>query len=253
MSQFLDAARNALRESEKVILKHFDTGVAVQTKADQSPVTIADQEAERIIRSVIHDAFPEHGFLGEETGASDTDSEYVWIVDPIDGTRNYSRGIPLYGTLIALMQKGELMLGAMNMPSLREEVYAEKGRGAYLNGKSIHVSSVTNFNSAYLSTGGLKKNYGTPLDTIVGSLVGDAWSDKAFGDCWNFSLVAQGKLDVVVDTKIRIWDVASAKVIIEEAGGKLTDLAGKEITPEVTSVIATNGLLHNTVVSYFES
>lgn len=253
MSEFLTTAVKAARKAERVILKHFDTGVAVETKPDNSPVTIADKEAERIIKKTILGRFPDHGFLGEETGESDADSEYVWVVDPIDGTKNYVRGIPLFGTLIALMKNDELVLGVINMPVLKELSYAEKGQGAYCNDKPVSVSAIAELKGAYVGFGGVKKFQQKGMADTLLSITDAVWSDRGLGDCWSYALVARGKLDALIDVKIKIWDVAAPAVIIEEAGGKFTDLYGRAINRDVTSVVATNGLLHDEVLDYFRS
>lgn len=251
MSEFLDTAIRAAREAEGVILRHFDTNVDVERKEDGTEVTIADREAEKTIRNVIASVFPEHGFLGEETGRSDSDSEYVWVVDPIDGTRNYTRGIPLFGTLIALMKHDELVLGVVNMPALGELSHAEKGRGAYCNGAPVSVSTVESLKDAYVSFGGVKKFVDKGITDTLYALAGSVRGDRGLGDCWSYALIARGKLDALVDATIKIWDVAAPAVLIEEAGGRLTDLEGKKINRNITSVIATNGHLHEEVLRYF--
>lgn len=253
MSEYLDTAIQAAREAEKVILKYFDSGVAVERKEDNTEVTIADKEAEKIIRNVVTQKFPDHGFLGEETGERDVDSEYTWVVDPIDGTRNYSRGIPLFGTLIALMKDDDLILGVINMPVLEELSYAEKGKGAYCNEKLIHVSKAAKLKDAYVSFGGVKKFVNMNITDELVSLAGTVFADRGLGDCWSYALMARGKLDALIDPTIKIWDVAAPAILIEEAGGKLTDLNGNLIDRNVTSVIATNSLLHEEVLEYFKS
>ena len=253
MSEFLDTAIEAARKAEDIIFKHFDTGVSVETKPDNSPVTVADREAERIIKEIVLGRFPDHGFLGEETGENREKSEYTWIVDPIDGTKNYVRGIPLFGTLIALMKNEEVVLGVVNMPVLKELSYAERGNGAFHNGERIHVSGVSSLNDAYVGFGGVKKFQQKGMTKELLSITNATRSDKGLGDCWSYTLIARGKLDALVDATIKIWDVAAPSIIIEEAGGMITDLTGKAIGRDTTSVIATNGFLHGAVLAYFNS
>jgi histidinol-phosphatase len=252
MSEFLEAALQAAHEAESVILKHFEAGVSAEKKPDESPVTIADKEAERIIKEYLLGRFPEHGFLGEETGETNPDSSYTWIVDPIDGTRNYSRGVPIFGTQIALMHDDELILGVSNAPALKELAYAEKGKGAQLNGRSLRVSKVERLEDAFVSFGGIKSFQKDKTTENLLSLLADSWGDHGFGDFWSYTLVAQGVMDVMVNARINVWDVAAAKVIIEEAGGTVTDLSGNPISKKTASAVGTNGHLHGKVLRYFE-
>lgn len=144
MSDYLKVAIEAAKAAEPTILNYFSKETSIDLKEDQSPVTVADKESEQIIRGVISNAFPDHGFLGEEGNNTNSDTEYLWIIDPIDGTRNYIREIPLFATEIALMKNGELILGVSNAPALKELMYAEKGFGAYLNDELVKVSEVSN-------------------------------------------------------------------------------------------------------------
>jgi len=252
MNKFLTIALEAARESEKVILEYFDeSGVSVEMKSDNSPVTVADKKAEHVIHEVVRSYFPDHGFLGEETGESDTNSEYTWIVDPIDGTRNYSHGIPIFDTQIALMKGEELILGVSNAPALRELLYAEKGKGAYCNDAKIHVSSVQDIDKAFISFGGIRHFEQKKLTVGLVSLANAVNGDHGFGDFWSYTLVARGSMDIMIDPKVNIWDVAALTVILEEAGGVMTDTAGGPITKKVQSVIASNGILHARALSYF--
>ena len=151
----LKTAITAAKAAEEVVMHYFGDDIERRLKSDQTPVTKADEEAEHVIAETIRSQFPEHGFLGEETGRSDTDSSCCWIVDPIDGTKNYVRGIPLFGTQIALMRNGRLELGVSNLPVMGELLYAERGQGAYLNEVQIHVTSQNSLADAQISFGGL--------------------------------------------------------------------------------------------------
>ena len=143
--QFLAVALEAVDGAEEVIDKYYLDDIRATLKADQSPVTIADKEAERVIRQVISESFPEHGVLGEEDGQTASSSEYLWVIDPIDGTKNYMRKVPLFATQLALMKNGEVVVGVSNAPALGELMYARKGGGTYLNGEKAQVSGIDRF------------------------------------------------------------------------------------------------------------
>jgi histidinol-phosphatase len=253
-SKFLTVALEAARKSEKIIMKHFREGIETRLKEDGTPVAVADVEAENIILQTIKKHFPDHGFLGEESGRSGQDhgSGYLWVIDPIDSTKNYERGMSAFATQIALMKDNELVLGVSNAPALGELMYAEKNRGAYLNENRIRVSSLKNIPNTFMSFGGLKyfdkQNKMSPLI----SLSKDTRGSKGFGDFWSYHLLAQGKIDIMIEAGTKIWDIAACKVIVEEAGGKVTDLNGESINTDTTSVLATNGLIHDKILKYFK-
>lgn len=251
MSEFLTVAIDAARKAEEVIMRYYSDDIRATLKEDQSPVTVADTEAERVIVEILRTAFPRHGFLGEESGSSDRAAEYVWIIDPVDGTKNYVRKIPIFGTQIALMKNGELILGVSNAPALKEFAYAERGSGAYLNDAKLRVSPVTDLRRAYASFGNLQYFEEQRLVPQLLALVKTVNGRRGFGDFWAFHLLAQGKIDIVVEAHVKIWDIAAAKVIVEEAGGAVTDIVGGPIEKDTTTVIATNGALHEDVVRFF--
>lgn len=250
MEKFLQAALEASKKAELVIMKYFSDEVRSALKPDQTPVTIADQEAERIIIRTIKKHFPKHGFLGEETG-EENPSEYTWIIDPIDGTKNYIRKLPFFGTQIALMRNGELILGVSNAPALKEIAYAIKGEGAFLNLKPIRVSNVSSLKDAFVCYGNIRYfDRQNCLDRLA-KLAKDTFHAREYGDFWMYHLLAQGKIDVAIEAEDKIWDIAACKVIVEEAGGKVTQIDGKPLRKESTSIIATNGKIHDDVVKYF--
>ena len=252
-SQFLEVALEAAKNAEEIITAYYtgDT-IKVEMKADETPVTLADRGAEKAIRETIKEAFPDHGFLGEEYGVEKGDSPYLWIIDPIDATKNYIRKIPIFGTQIALMKGEELILGVSNAPLLNELLYAETGGGAFLNGEPITVSSVTQPEDAMVCHGGLKWFVEKGTFPGVYNLINDAARTRGFGDFYMYHLVASARADAVVEAAISIWDIAAITVIVREAGGKVTDIQGQPITKETASLIATNGVLHNTVLDYFK-
>ncbi len=251
-SQFLTVALEAAKNAEDIITAYYtgDT-MKVELKEDETPVTLADRGAEKAIRETIKQAFPDHGFLGEEYGIEEGDSPYVWIIDPIDATKNYIRKIPIFGTQIALMKGDELILGVSNAPLLNELLYAEAGKGAFWNGEPITVSSVTQPEDAMVCHGGLKWFVENGTFPGIYNLINDVARTRGFGDFYMYHLAASGRADAVVEAAISVWDIAAITVIVREAGGKVTDIHGQPITKDTVSLIATNGVLHNTVLDYF--
>ena len=250
-SQFLTVALEAAKNAEEVITAYYSDGIKVELKDDETPVTLADRGAEKVIRDTISRAFPDHGFLGEEFGTQEGTSPYMWIIDPIDATKNYIRKIPIFGTQIALMKGDELILGVSNAPLLNELLYAEAGGGAFLNGEPIQVSDVSQSKDAMICHGGL--NWFTEKGTFPGiyNLINNTARSRGFGDFYMYHLVASARADVVVEAAISIWDIAAITVIVREAGGKVTDIQGQPVTKETASLVATNGVLHSTVLNYF--
>lgn len=252
-SQFLTVALKAAKNAEEIITAYYTSdAMKVELKADETPVTRADTEAEKAIRETIKQAFPDHGFLGEEYGTEEGTSPYLWIIDPIDATKNYIRKIPIFGTQIALMKGEELILGVSNAPLLNERLYAEAGDGAFLNGVPIQVSNVTQPTNAMVCHGGLK--WFTEKDVLTGmcALINDAARSRGFGDFYMYHLVASARADAVIEAAISVWDIAALTVIVREAGGKVTDMQGEPITTETTSMVATNRVLHSAVLNYFK-
>ncbi|MEZ5584037.1 MAG: inositol monophosphatase family protein [Candidatus Competibacteraceae bacterium] len=244
----LQTAIQAARAAEEVIKHYYRSDLGVRLKADQSPVTVADIETEQAIRQVLQQAFPGYGFYGEETGKNRADAEHVWLVDPIDGTKSFIRGYPFFSTQIALMRGNELILGVSNAPLFNELAYAEIGRGAFLNGESLQVSDIGTLDAATLSFGNLKTLAGEHRWSGIGELIRQCNRTRGYGDFYHYHLLAAGKLDIVIESDINILDVAALSVIIREAGGQVTDLAGQPLSLETKTILASNGLLHDTVL-----
>jgi histidinol-phosphatase len=246
-SDFLRTALDAARAAEPIIMQHFGPHVAHEAKADGSPVTAADRAAEEIIRATISARHPDHAFLGEEFGHTGW-SDHVWIIDPIDGTKNFMTGIPMFGTQIALMVKGELVLGVSNCPALRELAYGEKGRGAFLNDQPIRVSDVARIRDARISFGGI--NYFGKIGREPGMLriLNQSRRVRAFGDCWAYHLIASGRFEANLEAQIRIWDIAAAAAIVEAAGGRAADIDGNPVTTDIRTFIASNGRVHDELI-----
>ena len=252
ISEFLTVAIDAAKNAEDIITKYYNESfLKVELKSDETPVTRADTEAEKAIRETIKNAFSDHGFLGEEFGSEVGTSPYTWIIDPIDATKNYIRKIPIFGTQIALMRDNDLVLGISNAPLLNELLYAEKGKGAFLNGEPIQVSNVSQPSDAMICHGGLKWFVEKETFSGIYNLINDTARSRGFGDFYMYHLVASGRADVVVEAAISIWDIAAITVIVREAGGTVTDIQGEDISRQTDSLIATNGFLHNTILDYF--
>lgn len=246
-SPLLQLALDAARAAEPIIMRHYGPNVAHELKGDGSPVTPADRAAEEIIRQTISERFPDHAFLGEEFGTSGS-SDHVWIIDPIDGTKNFMTGIPIFGTQIALMRRGELILGVSNCPALGELCYGEKGNGAFLNGQPVLVSSVSAVSDARISFGGQNYFRNIGRDDGMLRLIHASRRVRGFGDCWAYHLIASGRFEANVEARIRIWDIAAAAAIIEAAGGRATDIDGNPVTSEIRTFIASNGRIHDEIV-----
>ena len=232
-------------------MKYYSDEIGVKLKDDETPVTIADREAEKVIIETIKSNFAWHSILGEEYGNDSATSEYTWIIDPIDGTKNYIRKIPFFATEIALMKNNELILGVSNAPAMNELLYAEKGKGAFCNNKKIRASSRKELADSFMSFGGINWFENLNLIPNLLKLSNSVQGRRGFGDFWGYHLLAQGKIEVMVEADIKIWDIAALAVIVEEAGGKVTDLSGKAITKDTRTVLATNGFLHDEALEVF--
>lgn len=252
-SQYLQVALKAAKAAQEVINKYYLGQFDIEIKSDQSPVTIADVETEKTIRSIILDAFPDHGFYGEETGKVNEDADYNWLIDPIDGTKSFVRQYPFFSTQIALMYKGEIIMGVSNAPAFGEMAWAEKGAGAYLNGDLIHVSDIDTLAKSTLSLGNIATLAGSDKWTKTGELIQQVHRIRGYGDFYHYHLLASGKIDIVLESDVNILDIAALSVIVNEAGGTFTDLDGGELTLDTRSVMASNGKLQKTVADFLDA
>ena len=247
-SIYLAAALEAARAAADVVRHYYQSNLAITIKADKSPVTEADVETEKTIRAILAAKFPQHGFYGEETGSSALDAEYVWIVDPIDGTKAFVREYPMFSTQIALMHKGRLIVGVSSAPVYGELAFGEIGVGAWLNDAPIHVSTVGEIEAAALSTGNLKTLATGPQWPAFGRLVGRLSRIRGYGDFLHYHLLASGRIDAVVESDVNVLDVGACAVIVEAAGGRFTSLGGGAFGIDGQDVLATNGRLHQQVL-----
>ena len=243
----LDAAIDAARTAGRIALGYYRGRFDVMLKADQTPVTLADQESERAIVEILGKAFPEFGFLGEEFGAKGP-QERRWIIDPIDGTRNFVRRIPVWATLIGLEEAGEITAGVVYNPVTDEMHAARRGGGAFLNGERIRVS-VTNAldDATFLHAGlGIVRKAGW-WDGFA-RLIDGTLSQRGFGDYLGYALVAAGKAEIYAELDLKPWDLAPCKILLEEAGGRFTDFDGRPTIYSGTA-LASNGLLHDAALA----
>ena len=247
-SERLDAALAAASAAADLIRSAYAGEIAARAKADGSPVTDTDLAAEAAIRAIIEARFPLDGFYGEESAAARLDAEYVWIVDPIDGTKSFVRRYPMFSTQIAVMHRGRIELGVSSAPVFGEVAWAERGAGARLGGAPLAVSRVAALERATLSTGNLRSLAGGPRWPALGRLVTRLDRIRGFGDFLHYHLLAAGKIDAVLESDIHVEDIAAHCVIVEEAGGRVTDLNGAPIRLETRSILATNGVLHDSIL-----
>jgi histidinol-phosphatase len=245
----LQAALDAAAEAAVIARSLYQHNIEVHIKADKSPVTEADIRCETAIRKILESRFPAYGFFGEETVSRGLDAENLWLVDPIDGTKAFVREYPMFSTQIALMRRGEIVLGVSSAPVYGELAYAERGCGAYLNGKPLRVSAIATLESAALSAGNLKSLAAGSRWGRYGTLVAQVGRIRGYGDFLHYHLLAAGKIDAVVESDVSILDIAACVAIVSEAGGLFTDLGGAPITLQSNSVLATNGHLHAPVLA----
>lgn len=243
----LNVARAAADAAAVLIRQAYRGRFTVQTKADATPVTEIDIAAERAIREVIGTAFPDHAFYGEELGRGDTTAEYLWLIDPIDGTKAFVRGYPMFSVQIALMHRGELVLGVSCAPCWNggagETAWAVKGQGAWLDGERLAVSTVDRLGQCTLSLGNLARLAASPAWAELGRLIPQLHRIRGYADFLHYHLLASGRIDAVVESDVNILDIAALVVIVQEAGGRFTQLDGQPVGLHTTTVLATNGRL----------
>ena len=256
MRAWLDVAMDACDEADELALRHFRQDLHIETKPDRTFVTQADTAIERAIRTRIGDLFPEHGLVGEEYGVQDGAGDVRWIIDPIDGTHNYMRGVPLFGTLLGVEAAGELVLGVCSAPALAQRWFAWRDGGAWetrlVDGtwvrdavRRLVVSGISRLEDAQLLYSSVPQLIDSGQVPGFPRLIREIWRDRGFGDFWGYALVAGGMAEGMVEIGCKSWDLAGPAVLIAEAGGRLTNLDGELDIYSEGLVLASNGLLHD--------
>ena len=254
--EWLAFALTCADAADTLALEHFRRDLVIETKPDRTFVTQADTAIERLIRGRIGAAYPDHGLVGEEYGTEDGSGTVRWYIDPIDGTHNFMRGVPLFGTLLAVEADGDVVVGVMSAPALGERWYATRGGGSWAVGalgpaagtpRRIGVSKVSAIADSQVL-------YASPLDIEASgeapgfdALIRSAWRDRGFGDFWGYALVAEGAAEAMIEVGPNSWDLAAPSIVVEEAGGRMTDIHGVRSIHN-GSALATNGLLHDRVI-----
>jgi histidinol-phosphatase len=239
-----DTAVDAAQRAAQLALRYFDNDVTVEWKKDRSPVTVADREAEQLLRTTLLGSFPQDGILGEEFGDQPGTSGFRWIVDPIDGTRSFVRSIPLWGTLVGLQYRDEAIAGVVVAPALGHTWRALRGDGAYRGDRRLRVSEVNDLKDATLFYTNLAWFERAGKSRQFLALAARTQNQRGYGDFWGHVLVAQGSGEVMAEQGVHVWDVAAIKPIVEEAGGRFSDWDGQ---PNIyrPDVVVSNGKLHD--------
>jgi histidinol-phosphatase len=235
----LELARRLADEADAISLPRFRSGLPVEVKPDLTPVTEADRAVEAELRRILAEERPDDAILGEEQGAAGSGSRR-WLLDPIDGTRNYSRGIPVWATLIALEVNGVVQLGMVSAPALQQRWWAERGSGAFVDGEPMSVSGISRIEDSVLSFA---------IEDTVPAVARRAWHARGFGDFWSYMLIAEGCVDGAADGPgVGEWDLAATQVIVEEAGGRFSDRNG-DARIDSGNAVASNGLIHDELLA----
>src|SRR5438477_11671682 len=228
-------------------MHHFRRDLQIEQKPDRSYVTQADIAVETELRERIARAYPEHGVLAEELRSDTRAQETRWIIDPIDATHSYLRGIPVFATLIALERAGVMELGIMSAPAMRERWHAARGVGAWSGKRRLHVSRVSQLADAQIFYASRSAFKAVGKERAFDRVVDGAWRDRGFGDYWGYALVAEGAGEAMIEPELYSWDLAAPLIIVEEAGGRVTDLEGRR-TYAGGNAVASNGLLHDAIL-----
>ncbi len=254
LRRWLEVAQAACDEADGIARNHFRRDLEVQAKPDRTFVTQADTQIETRIRERLLDAFPDHGLVGEEFGTQGADAPVRWYIDPIDGTHNFMRGVPIFGTLLAVERDGELQAAVLSAPALGERWWAHRGGGAWAGAaaggtratRRIQVSRVGELADAQVLYGGGTGIRASGLAPGFDALLRSVWRERGFGDFWGYALVAEGAGEAMVEVGLNAYDAAAPFLLVEEAGGRVTDLEGRR-SIDSGSFLATNGHLHDDI------
>lgn len=246
-----DAALAYLKPANTEILKWFRTDFKVEHKADASPVTIADKKVEEILRKKIARDFPSHGIIGEEFGEENADAEWVWTIDPLDGTRSFIRGLPLFASLIALLHRGEPVMGIISLPALGETAWAVKGRGTHTDAGRLRVSENQRLSKAVVAAGDLYCFREKKCMRLFNRLGKEAALIRTYPDAFGHLMAIRGAVDVMVDPWAYIWDFAPCKILVQEAGGVFANFSGNKASLLEGTAIVGNPMLVKKVRKLF--
>ncbi len=247
LRSLLDFALDAAYQAGRLTTRYFQTGIDFERKKDNSPVTVADKEAEKLIRGLLERYYPDYGIIGEEFGRVESKNGLNWTVDPIDGTKSFICGVPFYGNLLALLDENERsIVGVINLPALNEVVYAARGAGAYWNGRRVQTSKVASLSDAVMLASDMI-GYGA-RESKYQTLLNSTFIQRTWGDSYGYTLVATGRADFIVDPVMNVWDSGPLQVIVEEAGGTFTDWNGRS-NVYARDIIATNGALFDPIMA----
>jgi len=252
LDAWLELAQAACDEADGIARAAFRRDLEITTKPDRSFVTQADTTIERTIRARIKAAYPDHGLVGEEYGTEDGNAATRWYIDPIDGTHNFIRGVPLFGTLLAVERDGELQAAVLSAPALRNRWWARRGGGSWARSadeaapRRIRVSRVSSLGDAQVLYGSGHDIEASGRAPGFHQLLGDVWRERGFGDFWGYAILAEGAAEAMIEVELWPWDAAAPTVLIEEAGGRVTDFDGRRAI-DTGTFLATNGILHDEV------
>jgi histidinol-phosphatase len=250
----LVTAKRAAKSAEQIIKHYYKCSPDTNIKDDLTPVTQADIECEQVIKQVLAASFPEFGFYGEETGKSNTGSDFLWLVDPIDGTKSFVREYHFFSTQIALMYKDEIILGVSHAPMFNETAWAAKDLGAFINNDSITVSDFTKPEECCYSTGNLKSMLQNKTQwEKLRKVMSYCHKTRGYGDFYHYHLLAAGKLELIIESDVNILDIAALSIIVKEAGGIITDLSGQQVNLETSTILAGNKYSYENALKHFNT
>lgn len=232
--------------ADAIAMAHFRKDLRIDRKPDRTFVTQADTAIETEVRQRIEHRYPDHGVLGEEFGSNGA-ADTRWIIDPIDATHSFMRGLPMFATLIGLERAGEMLLGIISAPAMRERWHAVRGAGAWAGERRLHVSTISDLKEAQIFYASRTAFVESGQEAGFDAVVSEAWRDRGFGDFWGYALVAEGSGEAMIEPELYPWDLAAPLILIEEAGGRLTDFSGRR-TYDGGNAVASNGLLHDVIL-----
>jgi histidinol-phosphatase len=234
-------------QADRIAMRHFRRDLRIDRKPDRTFVTQADTEIEKMLRDAIQRRYPEHGVLAEEFGDRTSNQDTRWIIDPIDATHSYMRGVTAFATLLALERGGALELGVVSAPAMHERWHATRGGGAWSGKRRLHVSGIARLEDAQVFYATRTAFKAAGKERGFDAVVDRAWRDRGFGDFWGYMLVAEGAGEAMIEPELYSWDLAAPLIIVEEAGGRLTDFNGRR-TYAGGNAVASNALLHGLIL-----